>query len=95
MATAPKSKTFTVDAIALVAITAETQCAAVELMEDNQAGTSDYVIRIPDQTDDAVTRPAGSRTLIEAKRRGQFLAGDIVGYTKTVSGSWTMCQLEY
>lgn len=94
MATAPKSYTFTIDSITLVAITAQSECFQVEVFEDNQAGTSDYILRLPAQTDSAVTRPAGSKTMIPAARRGRFQQGDIVGYTKTASGTWTMSQLE-
>lgn len=94
MAVAPKSKTFVVDNITLVAITAQTECAQIEIFENNQAGTSDYIIRLPAQTDDAVTRPAGSKTMIPALRRGRYLVGDIAGYTITTAGTWTMCQLE-
>ena len=95
MAVAPKTYSFTVDAITLVPITVQSdECFSVEIMEDNQAGTSDYVVRMPTAADSVVTRPAGSRTAIPASRRGRYLQGNIIGYTKTSSGSWTMVQIE-
>lgn len=95
MAVAPKTYSFTVDAITPVAITVQSdQCFQVEVMENNQAGTSDYVLRMPTAADSAVTRPAGSRTAIPASRRGRFMQGDTIGTVVATAGSWTMVQIE-
>lgn len=93
MAQGDRTKTFTVDnAGNPEPIQVQSYCRSVTIYENNQAGTTDYILHIPAMGSSGVTKPAGSKAVIS--RDAQWYPGDIVGYVETVSGSVTFAQEE-
>lgn len=90
----PAGITFTVDNITLIAVaTSKNNTRRLVLYENDQAGTSDYIIRSPLSTSPALTKPAGSKW--EIPLTSAVPPSTIVGYIIMVSGSVTFCQEEY
>ncbi len=89
---------FVVDNTAQVPIVAQSNAHEIEIYENDQAGSTDYIIYAPLASSPAVTRPAGTKTEIRpsigATHQPFFIVGQIVGYVKTISGSITMAQVE-
>lgn len=93
MATYHRTKTFTVDnAGDPEPITVQSYCMKVVVYENAQAGTTDFILRVPFIDSPGVTKPAGSKA--EISRGERYVPGDIVGYIETVSGSVTFAQEE-
>lgn len=93
----PNIYTFTVDNITQLAIKTKTNCTKIVLYENDQAGTSDYLVRAPTATSPQATKPAGQKWEIPMGfAPGRYYpAGTIVGYIVLVSGSVTWVQEEY
>lgn len=93
MALGDRTKTFTVDnAGNPEPVTVQTYCRQVTIYENNQAGTTDYIVHIPFAASSGVTKPAGSKMIIADGHL--YSPGDTVGYVETVSGSVTFAQEE-
>lgn len=93
MATYDKTKTFTVDnAGNPEPITVQSYCMKVVVYENDQAGTTDFILHVPLMASSGVTKPAGSKA--EISRGYRYEPGDIAGYVETVTGSVTFAQEE-
>lgn len=93
MALFDQTKTFTVDAAGdPEPIIVQSYCMKVVIYENNQAGTTDYILHAPLMTSTGVTKPAGSKA--EVSRGYRYEPGQIAGYVETVSGSVTFAQEE-
>ena len=79
-----------------VAVVSQGTPSEILIMENDQAGTTDYTVQAPTLSNAAVTRPAGSQTRFTPQGLGikYFYAGQIVGYVQTIAGSITMVQME-
>ena len=89
-----KTRTFSINSAAYSAITVQSQCKRVRVAEDGSSGvTTDLLIKIPDESADAIRITMGLEFLIE-KSTGFFEATKVVGYVKTVSGTVTARQVE-
>lgn len=85
--------TFTTDAAdADEEIIAHSYCSRIVIYENGQAGTADYLLRMPKSYSPQITRPAGSKTEISGKT---FSPNEVVGYIASATGSLTMAQEEY
>jgi hypothetical protein len=93
MAVGDKTKTFTVDnAGDPEPIIVGSYPMKVVVYENNQAGTTDYILHVPYMTSAGVTKPAGSKA--EISRGLRYEPGQIAGYIETVTGSVTFAQEE-
>jgi len=87
--------TFTADATgAPETITANTVCKKIRVYEDAQAGTVNYLIRMPGAASTAVTRPAGQAIEFVASGSRFFQPGEVVAYIETATGSASFAQEE-
>lgn len=90
--------TFSVDASGndeQVVIQSASGATRVVVYENNQAGTADYLIRMPTSTSPQVTRPAGSKTEFFSAKDERFYSGQTVAFISTASGTLTFIQEEY
>jgi hypothetical protein len=93
MSIGDRTKTFTVDnAGSPEPIQVQSYCRQVTIYENNQAGTTDYIVHVPSAVSAGVTKPAGSKAIISDGTR--YSPGDTIGYVETVSGSVTFAQEE-
>jgi len=76
---------FNVSSAAFTPYTVATVCRKIIVCEVNQAGTTDYLVAYPTQSDGPRTRPAGKEFTFEPGRPMQ--PGEVPFYLKTVSGS--------
>lgn len=86
-----RTSTFTVDNVGNPEpVTAEGRCTLVDICEDADAGTTDFIVHAPNADSPGVRLVAG--------RSHQFIAGnlatraffddkDVVGYVETVNGT--------
>lgn len=91
-----QTKTFPVTNAAFVDLTVTSYCAKITIYENDQAGTSDYIVAAPTSADQQITRPSGSKTELHPSNGAiQFSPGQVVGAMKTVAaGPITFCQEE-
>lgn len=78
-------------------IVAQSVCTTIELGENPSVAsypTTQFIIRQPLPTSDAVYVDIGRQYVFRAAPRKFFLPGDVVGYAELPSGSTTMYQLE-
>lgn len=90
-----RTKTFTVDnAGNPEPIIVQSYCRKVTVYENNQAGTTDYILHIPQMASVGVTKPAGSKAEIEPESELRYSPGQTIGYIETVTGSVSFAQEE-
>jgi len=90
----PQTYTFDVDNSGTPeSIVTQSFCNRIIIYENDQNGTTDYVLRYPSSSSPAITRPAGSKT--EITLNGKTQAGNTVGFIATVTGTVTFAQEEY
>lgn len=94
MANGDRTKTFTVDSSGNPEpIIVQSYCTTVVIYENDQAGTTDYILHLPDMTSPGVTKPAGSKA--EIVRAYNWYPGQTIGYVEAVTaGSYTFAQEE-
>jgi hypothetical protein len=86
--------TFTVDAVGdPEAVVAQSDCMEITVYENDQAGTADYLVRVPFKASPAVTKPAGTKYIFRKGGSG-FSKGSVAGYVEMVTGSVTFAQEE-
>jgi len=90
------AKTFTmsVDNLSLHAVTVQSVCRKVTIYENDQAGTTDWILAAPTANDAQITKPAGSKKEFERSPGVFWNPGDVVGYVKAVTGTITLAQEE-
>ena len=83
------TSTFTVDAAGNPeSYTVKTICKRITAYEDAQAGTTDFKVYVPPNSATPVTKPAGSKYVLERQdRQGWFMPGDTPFALATVAGS--------
>lgn len=92
---ADRTKTFTVDnAGNPEPIIVLSYCHKVTVYENNQAGTTDYILHIPAMSSVGVTKPAGSKAEIVPESEQRYSPGQTVAYIETITGSVTFAQEE-
>lgn len=83
-------KTFNVNSISYTPVITNSWCAKIEIYENNQAGTTDYLVSDSGSDGTAITRPAGSKLTIYRV----CPPNQTVIYVKSVTGSVVFAQEE-
>ncbi len=96
------TKLLEVDDTGYVDIVATTRCRSITIREDKSVvgyPTTDFLLKLPDDTSDAIQFSAGEAVTIPA--RSNYLSGDllfvptmVVGRIKAVDAASTFAQLE-
>jgi len=87
---ATTTSTVSVTTSAYLTLTANSDCRYVQIMEDAQAGTTNYLVKAPATGNTAITVPAGKIFTFS----GPFQFGATVGFVKTSTANVTFDQVE-
>lgn len=85
---------YVIDAITQVAVTTQTNCRRVDVYENGQAGTADYLVRSPTNASPQITKPAGQKWSITCEGT-YYPSGTVIAYIISSTGSMNFVQEEY